>query len=125
MAILDYTGPRTDLIFAADNDKVLNVGPYLTLAGAIRATTSKRLRIVVKPLETTADASATVDKNSVTHATVIYTVGVAALGTWAIDLSGLLPAAGRYWYRIELAASSSADTDREIMAKGSFTVKAV
>lgn len=124
MPTLDLSGTRLDLIFAVDNDKILSVGPF-TQAGAIIPTTSKRLRIVVKAQEDTADGSATIDKNSVTHTTVVYMVGTAALGTWAIDLRNLLPVVGQYWYRIELAASSSADTDREIVAKGTFTVKAV
>lgn len=124
MVTLDLTGDRTDLVFAQDNDKILSVGPF-TQSGAIVSSASKRLRIVIKPSEDTADASATLDKDSVTNTTIVYTVGAEEDGTWEIDLRNLLPAVGQYWYRIDLTASSALTTDREIVAKGTLTVKSV
>lgn len=124
MATLDLTATRTDLVFAVDNDKVLTAGPF-TQSGAVLTTASKSLRFVMKASETTADGSATLDFDSVADPTKVYTVGVAALGVWAIDLRDSLTTVGQFWYRVDLTASSSLNTDRQIVAQGTLTVKAV
>lgn len=124
MPTIDLTATRTDLIFAVDNDKILTAGPFIQ-SGAVLSAASKQLRIVIKASETTADTSAAVDKSSVLNPTIVYKIGTDAEGTWGIDLRGILPVVGQYWYRIDLCDVTSVDTDRQIVAKGTLTVKAV
>lgn len=112
---------ETTLRFAQSSDKTITVGP-ITRDGTAVDRTNKRLRIVVKDTRQTADASAIVDKNSVDDPTVITGSGAASTGIWLIDLSNLLPAPGEYWFRVDLAASSANDTDREPVAMGTFAV---
>lgn len=113
----------TELILGQDNDKVLSVTPKRD--GVAIDRTNKRLRFVLKKTEETADASATIDIDSVGAPADVFGVGAASTGQWSIDLSDLLPVPGRYWFRVDIAASSSNNTDRECVARGPFVIEKV
>lgn len=124
MATVDLLPAPTNFLIGADNDKIITAGPF-TRGGVVVSRVGKRLRFVLKATAATLDADALLDLDSVADPLAVYGTGADSTGLWVIDIRDLLPAAGSYWFRVDLTAVASLSVDREIAGRGSLRVKPV
>lgn len=118
-ATIDLRPGVTDLIVPVNGNYTLITDP-LTRSDVVISRTDKRLRFLIKPIGGD-DIDALKDFDSVNDPTIVYGVGEAASGVWAVNLSGQLPALGLYQWRMDLTSTASLD-DGEPFRGGTFSV---
>lgn len=122
MTTYDTLPEMTGLIFGRGNDKIISAGPF-TIGGNVQPNT-RRLRLVIKPLATTDDAAATLDKNSVDHPAIVTPTGSAAAGMYVLDIRENLPPVGLYHMRLDMS-DANGTSNVETVGLASLEVRAV